>query len=79
MRLWIAAVLVAAGMTVMSVGAYAHCGACGKGDKKAAHAWCEKCGETDKDKCCKEAESCDKCGLHKGSPGCHHKCSEAAK
>ena len=77
MRGWITAVAVAVGMSLFAIGAQANCGKCGADDKEAPkHEWCKKCGETDKDKCCKEAEKCEACGYHKGSPGCQHECGE---
>ena len=74
-RIIIVAVL-ALGVGLGAASVYANCGHCG-GDKakKEEHAWCSKCGETDKEKCCKDATKCEKCGLHKDSPGCKHQCA----
>jgi hypothetical protein len=79
MRTLMAAVAVAVGLGFAGM-AYANCGHCGADKPKTEeHAWCKHCGETDKTKCCTEAEKCEKCGLHKGSPGCQHECAPAAK
>jgi hypothetical protein len=75
-KLVLVALMAAAVGTFAGVSAYAGCGHCGaKKEGAEKHEWCGKCGETDKEKCCKEAAKCDKCGLHKGSPGCKHECA----